>query len=158
MTELELRREIRFEPGHTIRQTKGDGRDYGIGAMNILFLLHGPRATIQFRMSTGWVPEKVPVPGYSFFEWFHRAPTGFDLGYHADAPLHEYTTRMEKCPYREAGSCWYDGSGLRADHLLERFMFEGDAAVWAQLEEDYLDQFHIVELTEVRPDPKEITA
>lgn len=165
MTELELRREIRFEPGHTIRKSKGDGKDYGIGAMNIRFLLHGPRATIQFLMSTGWVPEKVPVPGYSFTEWHHSAPNGFDVGYHADEPISEDMREWSggrdgqgrECDVRPGGRCFYDGSGLAASDLLDRFMVEGDAPVWAELESWYRSEFHVVELTEVRPEPKEIT-
>ncbi|QGZ16779.1 hypothetical protein PBI_DEWDROP_132 [Microbacterium phage Dewdrop] len=166
MSELELRQEIRFEPGHTIRKTKGDGKDYGIGSMMIRFLLHGPRATVQFVMSTGWVPEKVPVPGYSFSEWHHSAPTGFDVGYHADEPISEDMRdwsggsdgQGRSCEYRPGGKCFYDGSGLAADALLERFMFEGHAAVWEELERYYLEQFHVVELTEVKEPMKEITS
>ncbi|UDL15454.1 hypothetical protein SEA_PEPE25_79 [Microbacterium phage Pepe25] len=164
MTELELRQEIQFRPGHTIRRTKGDGKDYGVASMNIAFLLHGPVATIQFVMSTGWTPEKVLVPGYGFTEWSHHAPTGFDLGYHADQPISEDMRDWSggpdgrECDFRPGGRCWYDGSGLQADALLERLMFEGHAAVWSELEAYYRSQFHIVELTEVRPEPKEIEA
>ncbi|QJD53304.1 hypothetical protein SEA_TEMPO_83 [Microbacterium phage Tempo] len=164
MSDLELRKEIRFEPGHTLRKTKSDGNDYGIGAMKIRFLLHGPVATIQFLMSTGWVPEKVPVPGWGFTEWHHSAPTGFDLGYHADQPISEDMRDWSggpdgrECDVRPGGRCFYDGSGLAADALLERFMVEGEAAVWSELEAYYRSQFHVVELTEVRPEPKEIEA
>lgn len=133
----DFQRQIRFEPGHTIRRSKGDGQNYGIAAMQMRFLLAGEHGTIQFLMSTGWYPEKA---GYS---WHHSGPSAWDLGAHWDTPWWEGMDDPENgwmhrdCDVRPNGRCWYDGSGLRADPVMEAFFLRGEDAVWALLEEEY---------------------
>lgn len=133
----DFQRQIRFEPGHSIRRSKGDGQDYGIAAMEMRFLLAGEHGTTQFLMSTGWYPEKA---GY---QWHHSGPSAWDLGAHWDTPWSEYMTAADggwshmDCDARPGGSCWYDGSGLRAEPVMAAFFEHGEDAVWALLEEEY---------------------
>lgn len=137
MTGETLRREVRFGKGHAIRKTRGDGQDYGIAAMEIRFLLHGEHGSTQFLLYTGWYPEMVPVPGYRHSEWRHAAPSAWDLGYHWDVPQYADQGSMPECDCRPSGICFYDGSSLRADGVLERFFLEGEGAVWEVLEAEY---------------------
>ena len=156
---VEFRREIQFHPGFALTDPQR-----GRSAMKIAFYLHGPKATIQFVISTGWTPEKVKrrvsparewspdgfnlariagvgTDDYDVEEWMHTEPMGFDVGYHADADDEYGSTGFDKCDVRPSGRCFYDGSSLAADRLLTRFFVEGDAPVWAELEEWYRDRF-----------------
>lgn len=138
----ELQRLIRFEPGHALRRSKNDGSDYGIASMQIRFLLSGEHGTTQFLMFTGWYPEKTPT-GRGWNEWHHTAPMAADLGAHWDTPWSDSMTDPEnacahmECDLRPSGSCWYDGSGLRAERVMEEFFLHGEEGVWALLEEEY---------------------
>jgi hypothetical protein len=138
----ELQRLVRFEPGHTIRRSKDDGSNYGIASMIIRFLLSGEHGTTQFAMFSGWYPEKVPS-GRGWNEWHSTSPNAMDLGAHWDAPWSEYMTERDggyahrDCDLRPSGSCWYDGSGLRAERVMEQFFLQGEDAVWALLEQEY---------------------
>ena len=156
-----FRRQVRFDPGHTIRRTKGDGSDYGIASMQIRFLLHGEHGTTQFALFSGWYPEKVPVPGRSWTDWHHTAPAGLDLGAHWDTPWSEYMTEEDgayahrECDMRASGMCWYDGSSLRADEFMETFFREGDDAVWTLLENEYRTiDIEAAELRQLTQTPK----
>lgn len=136
-----FRTEILVEPGHAIRETRGDGSNYGIHSMGIRFLLHGPAATVQFLMWTGLVPELVPGPYGERWRSSEFGVMAADLGYHADAAQydgHEDWGRM-KCDYRASGECFYDGSGLAAERLLGIALMDGHGGVFAALQ-DYYDE------------------
>jgi len=63
---------------------------------------------------------------------------GADVGYHWDEPRYE-GQKWRSCTARPSGRCYYDGSGLQADELFQKFTREGDAVVWRTLEERYAD-------------------
>ena len=89
-----------------------------------------------------------------------------DLGYHSPKPMYEGHKPMRHiykhmrftapdqfvpgvygdpviCPYLDGGvPCYYDGSRLQAERVLERLLREGDAGVWQALEELYERTFH----------------
>lgn len=143
----EFRRQIEIRAGHAIGKI-GDGspqNNYGIDGMKIRMLLHGPLATVQFLWSPGIYPikERVPKRGYTTERWQTddiSGPTGWDLGYHADAPQYdepEFPQRPMKCEYRPDGRCYYDGSSLAADRLMDLLMYDGEDAVWQELEHYY---------------------
>ena len=133
--------EIHVEPGHAIRKTKGDGQNYGVHSMGIRFLLHGPKATVQFLMWTGLTPEQVPAQYGD--EWVHRAPMAADLGYHADAPTYEGQEEYGHfdCDFRPSGKCFYDGSGLNAERLLPIALMDGHGGVFRALQTYYDNVF-----------------
>lgn len=136
----EFRTEILIEPGHAIRMTRGDGKNYGVLSMGIRFLLHGPAATVQFLMWTGLTPEQ--SSGRYGDEWVHRAPMAVDLGYHADAPQYEGQEEYGHmdCAYRQSGKCFYDGSGLAAEPLLAVALMRGHGGVFRALQSYYDEQ------------------
>lgn len=147
-------REVVFEPGHPLTLGTGPSSNYGRGALKIRFLLHGPKGSVQFFWSTGITPERAverdvfsrasgPFAAghvYEHQEWMHSAPTGFDLGYHSDAPQYDEHDTYE-CEYRPGGKCYYDGSSLAADRILELFLTQGEDAMWEALRERYNSQF-----------------
>lgn len=128
--------EIRVEPGHAIRRTKADGQDYGIHSMGLRFLLHGPAATVQFLMWTGIVPETVDGAYGKKWRVSEIGLMAADLGYHADAAQYEGQWGPSECDVRD-GECFYDGSGLAAEPLLELALKRGDGAVFRALQEYY---------------------
>lgn len=140
-----FRREVAFEPGHAWT-TKGapPSEDYGRASLTVRFLLHGPKGSTQFLWSTGITPEPVVtrMSWGAHEEWMHSAPTGFDVGYHADEPQYGEHESYE-CPYRPSGRCFYDGSGLAGDRLLKVFLTQGEDAMWAFLRRRYDEQFEV---------------
>lgn len=129
----EFRREVCFEPGFDHRNDPDPKqREYGCHGMDIRFLLHGPRGSVQFLLYTGW------LPGQSYYRPSPLRPTGADVGYHWDSPQYDGQSPRE-CTVRPGGRCYYDGSGLAAEELFERFTAESDAAVWSTLEQRYAD-------------------
>lgn len=134
--------EIRVEPGHAIRRTKGDGSDYGIHSMGLRFLLHGPAATVQFLMWTGIVPETIDGPYGKKWRVSDLGLMAADLGYHADAPQYDEQWGRTDCDVRD-GRCYYDGSGLAAEPLLELALKRGHGAVFRAMQ-DYYDEHTFV--------------
>lgn len=124
-------RAIVFEPGYNDPTPRG----YGKHGMALRFLLRGPNGVTQFLMNTGWVPGErgVPVTLAAYY------PLAFDLGYHARVPQYEGQGEYggpTPCEYLGA-DCWYDGSGLNAEPVMDAFIREGEDAVWRSLRDEY---------------------
>lgn len=135
-------REVEFEPGHPLTRGTSPATNYGRSTLSVRFLLHGPKGSVQFVWSTGITPEKTNREGigFSFSQWMHHAPSGRDLGYHSDIPQYEGQWSSE-CGYRPNGVCFYDGSGLAGDDMLEVFLTEGEDAMWSGLYKYYVELF-----------------
>ena len=110
---------IRFEPGWELDE------EYGRRDMWIRFVCKGEDGAVQFLMSSGWYLDLPPHP-----------PKAFDLGYHSREPITGHETEFDECDIL-GGKCYYDGSGLQAEPILEKFLREGEEAVWEELEEYY---------------------
>jgi hypothetical protein len=107
-------------------------KSYGQHGMDLRFLLRGPKGVTQFLVSTGWVPGKKGVPA-SLADYF---PSATDIGYHAMTPQWEGQEEYgRECEYLGGRTCYYDGSGLSAEPILDAFIRRGDAAVWTALHE-----------------------
>lgn len=115
--------------------------DYGIHCCDLRMVLKGPKGAVQFVMATGWhlptVKETVPADIYKTIY-----PLAMDIGYHSPKPMYEGQDRMSsECPYL-GGDCYYDGSGVEADRVMNDILIaEGSEAVWKYLEEYYARQF-----------------
>ena len=59
-----------------------------------------------------------------------------DLGYHALVPQYEEQAERDCC-YTSSGKCYYDGSGLNAELLVENFISQGEPYLWSALEAYY---------------------
>ena len=140
---------VEFIPAYDKRHTD-PAKNYGIGGVKIRFLLKGPEGAVQFLMGTGWYLPHVakelrernrdPDGIRIFFE-----PKGWDVGYHSPTPRYEGQERMGEpgeCPLVPPGSpCYYDGSGLAAEPVLDRLIHFGHEAVWLALETRYDELF-----------------
>ena len=126
-----------FEPGYNGREGGPYDADYGVHGMQIRFVLRDAKGATQFLMACGWVPgvEGVPIGLASHY------PSGWDLGYHALAPQYEGQGSMGPCDYLSGQECFYDGSSLRSDAVLEAFVREGERAVWRALQEEHQYRF-----------------
>lgn len=70
-----------------------------------------------------------------------RIPKGWDLGYHSPKPMYKGQEPMSGKCHVLNGKCYYDGSGLNADLLLEGFLAGGTEWLWPKLEEYYRHVF-----------------
>jgi hypothetical protein len=89
-------------------------------------------------MSTGWVPGDKGIDA----RISHLFPMATDIGYHAHSPQREGQEQdRRECPYLDGQACFYDGSGLQAEPVLEAFIHRGDVAIWEALRERH-DSLH----------------
>lgn len=150
-----MERTISFEVGYDHRSFPEDcgGGGHGQHGMSIRFVLKGPAGAVQWLVNMHhWVPGNVH---YGHVETTDNQPVSLvplkypqvgdgmatDLGYHSPREMYEgqYGPR-EDCEYID-GPCWYDGSGLNAEPILEAFLSHGPHAVWAALARYYMQTF-----------------
>lgn len=136
-----MERRIEFVPAFDKRSPLPE-ENYGIGSMQIIFLLIGELGVMQFAMSTGMYLRlnrdelfAKPQGRFNTFE-----PMGYDVGYHSPKPMYDGQKKFEECEYIEGG-CYYDGSSWAASRLLEIFLEHGEDAIWKELEDDYKQRF-----------------
>lgn len=119
-------RQVLFEPGYSRRQ-----EGYGVHGMHIRFVMVAPAGAVQFTLNTGWVPGEKMSPRTADYY-----PSAWDLGYHWPQPQYAGQTQMEECDLL-GGPCYYDGSGLNAEPVMEAFIRAGADAVWDALDDYY---------------------
>jgi hypothetical protein len=122
---------VEFHPAWDRRHVNPE-KNYGIGGVEIRFVLKGPLGATQFLLCTGWtlpgLPDGTVLPA--------------DLGYHSPQPRYDGQPLItDSCPYLDGKPCYYDGSTLAAERVFERLVREGDVGVWAALEEVYQQVF-----------------
>ena len=61
---------------------------------------------------------------------------------------------MGPCDHLDGKPCYYDGSGLNADLLVEGFCLYGDTYVWEKLEAYYRRTFEDADWPDFTPAPK----
>ena len=128
----EFRREVVVTPAWDKRHPDPK-KNYGIHCCDLIMYLHGPKATIQFVVMTGWY---LPENQEAMTDIRNTFPLATDIGYHADEPQYEDQQRMA-CDRRPQGFCYYDGSSLRAHNIWEVMLAEGSEAVWKEMEKEY---------------------
>lgn len=143
----DLVRSISFDPAYDRTHTDPK-KNYGIHGVAIRFILKGDLGAVQFVLSTSWqLPEVTQRLMRRPYEpigddphWMER-PRASDLGYHSPTPRYEGQTDMGRECHILGVPCFYDGSTLNAQPVFERLLREGDAGVWAALEEYYTRTF-----------------
>jgi hypothetical protein len=129
-------RQVTFIPAFD-RRDPSPSKNYGIGSMRIRFVLKGPLGAVQWMIGTAWDVASARRP----VAWRDGTrPDGWDLGYHSPRPLYEGQEPMGSCDILDC-ECYYDGSGLNADLLIENFLAQGDDYVWAALAAYYRTTF-----------------
>lgn len=133
----DFERLIMFKPGFDWR-TDDNHRNYGIGSIRLWFALIGEKGAVQWQIGTDWFPESARhhLAHFSHAREAKHKPEGWDLGYHSKAPKFE-SHQARECDMLPEGECYYDGSGLNADLLIEGFLNGGDDWVWNRLEAYY---------------------
>lgn len=146
----DFERQILFKPGFDWRRRGDAKRDYGISSMRMWFILIGERGAVQWQIGTEWFPDSARQHLSHFHNEPKHQPTGWDLGYHSKTPHYEGQEAGD-CDCLPEGKCYYDGSGLNADLLIEGFLNGGDDWVWNRLEAYYENVFHDKEFPNFDP-------
>ena len=137
---MTLERSIHFRPAFD-KRNPGESKDYGIHGMEITFVLKGAAGAVQWKIHTNWqLPHVQREWRYDYDARFNKIyPEGYDLGYHSHTQHYE-GQEPRKCDIL-GGECYYDGSSLNAEPLVEPFLREGDAAAWRELTAYYEQVF-----------------
>ena len=127
-------------------------KNYGRGGLRIRHYIIGELGVAQFVWSPGVYLPETPV---ATFHESTREPRAWDLGWHAPIPDGEpvndedglsiwpwYGTRFDTCEFFDSG-CFYDGSSLNAEPLLEELIRGGTEAMWPLLDAYYDKQFAV---------------
>lgn len=140
-------RRIEFQPGYCWIKPEPH-RNFGNASVRMRFVLIGAKGAVQWMIGTEWMPEAARND-VARRRAAHRLtrrddegqkPVGYDLGYHAREPQYEGQRPHGECEYLGC-ACYYDGSGLAADELVEGFLNGGDDWVWNRLEAYYQCRF-----------------
>lgn len=112
--------------------------NYGIGGLYIWFVLIGPLGAVQYLVN---FPVYLPSVDTKKFD---MKIIGHDVGYHSYKPEYEGHTKMD-CYHLEGGSCYYDGSALKADAwtdiILSTKGSPPEDTLWKMLEDEYNERF-----------------
>ena len=138
-------RKLIFTPGYCWLHSDPK-KNYGAAAMRMLFVLIGEKGAVQWMIGTEWYPEaarehmeRVEREEHLLPRETKLHPMGWDLGYHSPVPMYE-GQKPRDCDFL-GGTCYYDGSGLQADLLIEGFINGGEEWVWGRLEAVYHNRF-----------------
>lgn len=133
-----LRKRVDFTPAFD-KRNPNPSKNYGIHCVDLRMYLIGDSGAVQFVLFTNWflphVQEELMSRGRL------SGPQPADLGYHSKRPMYEGQERGE-CHLLGCG-CYYDGSGLNAERILEVLLREGGDAVWRELKTYYTDVFSV---------------
>ena len=122
---------VEFYPAFDKRDPS-PSKDYGIGALCCKMILIKDNKAVQFYFSTG-----IYLPHNKTKDELR----GYDLGYHAPAAQYEGQIGIEDCPYIK-GKCYYDGSSLNSDPVVDILLRKGGEAVWKFLENYWNELFN----------------
>lgn len=126
---------VRFQAGFD-KRSSDPNKNYGVSGMRITFFYGNSKdGFVQFVILTDWYPTCMKNEAKGMQERLAGIyPMAADVGYHSPVPHYDDQSQME-CDLMEQGHCYYDGSGLHADRVMNILRDEGDEAVWKHLEE-----------------------
>jgi hypothetical protein len=135
-----LKRDIVLRPGY-------NHGSKGVHGVDLCFYLTGQLGVIQFIVYTNWMTPEVqadydartPNPRSPYT--FHQ-PIAADIGYHSPKPMYEGQTSMQgDCKLIGGRTCYYDGSSLGAEKVMDVLRREGSEGVWSYMENEYRERF-----------------
>ena len=135
------KRRIEFSPAYDHREKGG-----GIHGVDMYWYVTGPLGAIQFVVYTNWQLPHVQAdmdakqPDSRFPYMFHE-PMPADLGYHSYKPMYEGQTLCQEDCHLLHAPCYYDGSTLNAERIMDVLRREGSDGVWRELEAYYHETF-----------------
>lgn len=153
--EKDMKHETRFHNGHDCIKFKckfrnkycipNEGGSHGIHGMEIEFYVHGELGVVQFKLSTGWLPQKVNKNNIGVLNFTanvggkcsHLFPMATDLGYHSYKPHYDRQSSMGACKLLGGKDCYYDGSSLNANDAFYTLLNGGEKELFKFLEQYY---------------------
>lgn len=140
-----MKRIVEMTPAYDKRNID-PSKSYGIHGVELRMVLKGNKGAVQFVLYTNWqLPHVTKEQDQKILNrrldlidlkvTYHPLPA--DLGYHSLKPHYEDQKPMADCPYLNGKPCYYDGSGLAAEHVYEILLKEGSEGVWKYLEDYY---------------------
>lgn len=118
--------------------------NYGIGEVRMWFYLIGRKGAVQWQIGTGWYCNSAerhlrsfPDDPGGYRDESRYRPRAWDLGYHAREAQYDGQTVVDQDCETIGGPCFYDGSGLNAELLLDGFLEGGERFLWPALEAYY---------------------
>lgn len=135
-----LERRIEFTPAFDRRHPE-PSKNYGIHGVEMRWYLLGEQGAVQWVVYTNWQLPAVQVemdarePNKRFPYFFHE-PQPADLGYHAKRQMYDGQEPHDDC-HLLGCACYYDGSGLNAQRIMDVLRREGSDGVWRELEAYY---------------------
>jgi hypothetical protein len=134
------------------KRNKDPSKDYGIGSLNLWFILKKGEKAVQVLLSTNsylnsTIREyKTSHPDFLTGEYSKGDYEGwscYDVGYHSNTPMYKGQTKYD-CDLLKKGTCYYDGSSLtgKDDEIVKNYMLHGDEWVWGYLEKQWKIMFN----------------
>jgi len=137
-----------------------DNRDlpegnFGIGGLEILFLLKRNNRAIFFRISTAihlprvWedLKGRVAESLRHGIDVIIPEAKGTTLGYYSPVQRYAGQPVVEECSYTE-GPCYFDGSSIRAQGWYDAWLEHGTDRIWEKLEKEWKSVFGHFKLPE----------
>lgn len=124
--------ETQIQPGYDKR-----AGGFGLDMVHIVILVHGPKATMVFDVTTGITPVLVPGKFGGSQEWMQHPHILSKVEFHGDVEAFEGHEKWggwsERCSVRPAGRCLLD-TGYTMGEPLEEILFKrGERAVMREL-------------------------
>lgn len=153
---MRMKREVKFYNGYDCIKFEcinnsqtcfpNSGGSHGRHGLEIAFYVHGEKGVVQFKLSTGWLPQKAQKDNIGYLNFKAGVdgslfPMPSDLGYHAYEPHYEGQTSMGECEILGGKKCYYDGSGLNANDAFYSLLNGGSDKLFEFLEKYYLFTF-----------------
>jgi len=145
---MKFERITRTRPPFDKRSTT-PGKNYGVGGLQIWFILKGPQGAIQILLGTKLYPSKVMkewrAKGEAYpFHNDEECMDCWDVGFHSKKrPEYMDKSQQRECDVLPGKKCYYDGSSLRGrdDKVVENYIEHGEDWIWKYLEERYYEYF-----------------
>ena len=130
------------------KRSDNPSKNYGVGALQIWFILKGKSGAVQIMLGTKlylakqmkeWKNQGEKFPYYNDED---ECMDCWDVGFHSKKrPEYMDTNQKKDCDI--LGECYYDGSSLRGktDMVVENYIKHGEKWIWTYLEDYYYNQF-----------------
>ena len=149
-TQVSTTREMRLEPGHDCirfeckhgspRCVPGGGGSHGVHGITLRMVVRGDGGAVQFvAYLSDLLPGSVGHMGRRAREF--DSAMAVDLGYHSKVQRYDDQGCMDDCEWIADGKCYYDGSGLDAEPVLDLLLERGSEGVYEYLERYYCHVF-----------------
>jgi len=155
-----VNRKIMFMPAFD-KINPDPSKNYGIGCLELRFILEGEKGVIEFQLLTNWYQEHVMKRRFEFLKkdvWSGKKDfliRGFLEPFPVDICIWSLSKRHEDCLFFEEGvsyvfdgkPCYYDyiyrdnNDDVAHDVAYRKLVDDGEESLWKYLEEQYVEAF-----------------